>query len=204
MVNTGSSSITVTNATDDAAAPPEVLMAGGYYTADPTANPLEDGDAGRLLLNELRMLITEDRVYDAPSDANRNMPVFTQADRGEVLEISGTSAVAGSTYYYIDLTGFGFFSCEFTLVSTLGMNTGLFYNVSNEESEPDITLRDYTSDMSLTWFGSASYTSGVGTTTSYAHEKDTVTPWLCMRLHVATDGESGDGSWTIRLRKIAH
>jgi hypothetical protein len=194
---------------DDAPATAKAVGVGGKYIADPFASPLSaDGDFGEALINQIRMLVTEDRAYDAPTDANKEVPVWTQADRGDVVELTGSVAASGSSYSYFDLTGYGYFSCEF-LPNAAGGGAGctvdLSYQTSDEESQPDITLRAYNSDMSNAWFGAASFSSGAGGAVAWAHEKDTVTPWSSMRLKVTVAGfvAGTTATWTIRLRKIA-
>jgi hypothetical protein len=194
---------------DDAPATANAVGIGGKYIADPFASPLSaDGDFGEALINQIRMLVTEDRVYDPATDANKEVPVWTQADRGDVMEVTGSAAVDGSTYYYIDMLGFGYFSCEFLPNAATGgaaCTIDLSYQVSDEESQPDITARSYVSDMSVSWFGAASYSSGAGGATTWAHEKDTTTGWSSIRLKVTVDNYVAGSAvpWTIRFRKIA-
>jgi hypothetical protein len=192
------------DADDDPATANPVLI-GGKYIADPYADPIDDGDAGYALLNEIRMLITESRVYDPPTDADRNVPVFVQADRYDTTEISFSAAANQNYRYYIDLNGYAYFTVEAILnMAASDRSATLTYQVSDEDSQPDITARAYNSDMSLAWFGAAGYAAVAGTSVTYSHEKDTPTPWSSMRLNIAVSAGTTAGTVTLKIRKMAH
>jgi len=203
----GTLSIQGLDADDDPATARPVLI-GGKFISDWYADTLDDGDAGYALLNALRMLVIENRVYDSPTDADKNVPVWTQADRYDGFEATGSVSANGDTAYYVDMSGYGYFSCEFLPNASgggAGCTVSLSYQTSDEESQPDIAARAYNSDMSLVWFGATSYSSGLAGTTSYAHEKSDPTPWLSMRIKVTVSDLSDDpATWTLRFRKMAH
>lgn len=123
-----------------------------------------------------------------------------------VQEESGSVVVDGNSFHYIDMSAHDFFSVQFLPIATgTGANISLSYQVSNELSQPNIALRDYSTDVSESWFGDASFPSGVNGTEPHAHEHDTRNSWLSVRLKVTVAGRTaGSPSWKIKVRKTAN
>ena len=179
------------------------VVTGGVYTADPTASTLTDGDAGNILLNALRMQIIEDRTYDSPSDANKNIPVFIPQDRYSFSDLSGSQADADATIsYYVSMESSSFFSIQYIeSASSDGYQELKIYGSNQDDS--DLTLLTYT-NLTQDYFGSESFGSGsVGGLIENWLEKDTFTSCKALRIDIeATSLNPGDTSvWNIYLMK---
>ena len=145
------------DADDDPATANPVLI-GGIYLDDPSADTLEDADAGLALLNELRMLITESRVYDPPTDADRVVPMYQSYDNFEPLDFDQLVATDALTTHYWDSDTMPYFSL--LLATTTALATiSVTISASNDADEPDITLRNYTDITSEIYGGPINLTS---------------------------------------------
>jgi len=171
------------------------VVMGGVYYADPTADTIDDGDVGYTLLNELRMLVVEDRAYDAASDANRVIPVWNPTDLWTPEDLSGTATADGTTSYYVSLEENSRWSLQFiphedaTEVITLEV-------YQSNENDPDITARTYT-EVTDTFFGAGGFTA------ENWIEIENPTRALSMRVDVSVDGWVGPGAseWDLWLVK---
>lgn len=166
----------------------------GVYVADPTASTLTDGDAGNVLLNDQRMPIIENRVYDSASDADKTIPVFIAQDRYVFEDFSGSRADSDATFnYYADMQGYSYFSLQ-NIFSGDGYKT-LTVNASNQDGN-DITALTY-SDITADYFGSASFDD------SCWLERDTVCSCKALRIDIAISNMNpGDTAvWAVYFAK---
>lgn len=158
IVTNGTSSLAVEGVdADDDPATVNPIVVGGVYYSDPTADPIDDGDVGYTLLNELRMLVTELRTYDAASDADRNVPVWNPTDLWTAEDLSGTATADGTQSYYVSLEENSRWSIQFIPAPSAAEVITLEVFQSNED-DPDITARTYT-DVTNTFFGVGGFTA---------------------------------------------
>jgi hypothetical protein len=180
---------------DDAAATVNPVLVGGKYIADPTADTLDDGDAGYALLNLLRMIMIEDRVYDSATDANKNVPVWSVADLYDPEDLSGSTGANGTTTYYVSMDSFIRWSLQF-IPSTSGTSTFALTVAQSNEDVDDPSTATYL-DVTNTFFGVASFT----TSAWIEPENPTSCKWL--RIQVTVDNYGTDALWDLFCRKLA-
>jgi hypothetical protein len=170
------------------------LVQGGVYRSDPTLDTLEDGYVGEVLINNQRMLVVEDRVYDSASDSNKQIPVFIPQDRYSFEDLSGSQADSDATVsYYVSFEGFSFFSLQWE-ISGDGYQALKVY-ASNEDSA-DITALNYF-DVTNDWFDSTEFNTDAWL------ERDTVCSCKALRIdNTLTSLNPGDtASWSMYLMK---
>ena len=179
------------------------VLVGGVYLADPTADTIDDEDVGNILLNNQRMPITESRAYDAPTDANRNIPVFIPQDRYNFADLSGSQADSDATIsYYVSMESSSFFSIQYIESASSDGYQELKIYATNEDNS-DLTSLTYTS-VCNDYFAAQSFGSGsAGGLSEVWLEKDTFTSCKALRIDIeATSLNPGDSSvWTIYLMK---
>ena len=195
MVTNGSSSLTVEGVdADDDPVTVNPIVVGGVYYSDPTADPIDDGDVGYTLLNELRMLVTELRTYDAASDADRNIPVWNETDLWTPEDLSGSATADGTTSYYVALEENSRWSLQYIPTEAASEVITVEIYQSNED-DPDITARTYT-EVTNTFFGTGGYTA------EYWIEIENPTRALSMRVDVTVSGyTAGTSQWSLWLVK---
>ena len=181
---------------DDAAATAKPVLVGGKYILDPTVDTLDDGDAGYALLNLLRMQIVEDRVYDAPTDANKNVPVWSQADRWATAALGDSLGADGTVTKYVSMSGYLRWSIQYAITHAAAEVATLTVAQSNDEVD-DPTTATY-QDVTNTFFGVAGYT----TASWIEPENPTACVWLRVQVTV-TAWTAGTVSWTIKTKKLA-
>jgi len=170
------------------------VVTGGVYAADPTASTLTDGDAGNILLNEQRMQVVADRVYDAVSDANKSIPVFIPQDRYSFADLSGSQADSDATIsYYASMENSSFYSLQY--IPSGDGYAALTIHGSNEDVA-DITTSTFT-PITEDHFGSTSFN------TEKWLEKDTTTSMKSMRIDIEVTGLSGGDTslWSLYMLK---
>ena len=179
---------------DDTPVTGQPVQVGGVYYADPTADPIDDGDVGYLLINELRMLITESRTYDPPSDADKNIPVWNETDLWTPEDLSGTAGADGTTSYYVALEENSRYSLQYVPAPANDELITVTLHQSNED-DPDITARTYT-DITQTFWGVLGFTEE-----SWV-ETESPTRAKSMRVDVTVSGwTAGTTVWTLYLVK---
>jgi hypothetical protein len=181
---------------DDAAATVNPVLVGGKFISDPFANVLEDGDAGTALLNSLRMQIGEDRVYDAPTDANKNVPVWSQADRWATAALGSSLGANGTVTQYVSMSGYLRWSIQYAITHAAAEVATLTVAQSNNEVD-DPTTATY-QDVTNTFFGVAGFTANAW----IEPENPTACVWLRVQV-VVTDWTAGTVSWTVETKKLA-
>lgn len=198
IVTNGTASLIIEGVdADDDAVTVNPIVTGGVYYADPTLDTIDDGDVGYMLLNELRMLVTELRTYDSASDADRNVPVWNPTDLWTPEDLSGDTDEDGTTSYYVSLEENSRWSLQFIPGYVSTETITLTVHQSNEDDD-DITARTYT-DVTNTFFGTT------GFTTENWVEIEAPTRAKSLRVDVEiTDydaGEPSDPSWDLWLMK---
>jgi hypothetical protein len=94
LVKTAAESLESALATDDAAmGTREALPAAGIYLADPSADTLDNGDAGRVLLNARRMPVVDLGTLIAGEDQTRNNLHTTPGGSFLAIATAGTNTV---------------------------------------------------------------------------------------------------------------
>ena len=179
---------------DGAAFTDNPVGVGGVYLDDPTASTLADGEIGNVLVNDQRMQITEDRVYDAPTDANKTVPVFIPQDRYDTFDLSGTRATSDATFsYYVSLQGYNGFSLQY-IPSGDGYKTLTVY--ASNENVDDPTSATYT-DVTLDFFGQTSFI------TENWLERDTncTLVWLKIQVAATSLGVGLTAAWDLFGKK---
>lgn len=170
------------------------VTGGGVYFADPTANPIDDGDVGYILLNELRMQITESRTYDAASDADKNLPVWNETDLWTTEDLSGTRTSDGKSYYYVSMEEYSRYSIQFIPIPD-NEETIDFRILQSNDDNPDITARTYT-DITLDFFGCDKF--GIESWV----ERETPTRAKSLKIEITVAGyTAGTAAWTMYLMK---
>jgi len=163
------------------------VVTGGVYAANPTASTLTDGDAGSILITDQRRVATEDRVYDAVSDANKQIPVFIPQDRYSFADLSDSQADSDATISkYIDFQGQNYFSLQLS-ISGDGY-ADLTVHVSNEDVA-DILTASFL-DVTQDFFGSSSFGTSTGDSQKWL-ERDTPCSCKYIRIDVTVSGMSG-------------
>lgn len=177
---------------DDAAvgATKPVVIGGVYYT-DPTSNPIDDGDAGFLLLNEQRMAIVEDRAYDAPTAADRNVPVWNLGDRGTPETLDSTLGADGTVSKYVAMRGKLRWSLHFVPTAAAAEVIALTVLQSNDDVD-DPTTATYI-DVTNEFFGVGSFTAAAW----IEPEFPTKCVWLKVLVTV-TGWTAGTSAWKIQ------
>jgi hypothetical protein len=179
---------------DDAAVTAKPLVAGGVYYSDPTANPIDDGDAGYMLLTPERRPWVEDRVYDGSTDANKNVPVWSDVDLFSPETITGTASGNGTTSYYVILSSFSRWSIQFIPVVAAAETITLRVFQSNHDVDDPTTATFQ--DVTNTFFGV------LGFTASQWIEVANATRAKFLRIDVIVSGyTAGTPAWTIHLGK---
>jgi hypothetical protein len=170
------------------------IVVGGVYYSDPTADTIDDGDVGYALLNELRMLVVEDRAYDAASDANRNIPVWNPTDLWTPEDLSGSATADGTESYYVSLEENSRWSLQY--IPSEGSTEVITLEVyQSNENDPDITARTYT-EVTSTFFGAGGFTAETWL------EIENPTRALSLRVDVSVSGSTGATSeWDLWLVK---
>lgn len=172
------------------------VVVGGVYYADPSADPIDDGDVGYFLLNDERMQVFEDRAYDSASDANKNLPVWNPTDLWSPEDLSGSATADGTESYYVALEENSRWSLQYIPSNPDGSTSTLEVFQSNED-DPDITARTYT-EVTSTFFGTGGFTSETWI------EIELPTRALSLRVDVTVSGYTGapgDPEWSLWLVK---
>lgn len=145
------------------------LLLGGEV--DENLDTYATGSLQALKLDSQRNLATFSRAYDAPTDADRIVPVVSPYDNFEPLDFSNLVATLALTSYYWDADTFPYWSLLLS-TSTAAATIEVKIYASNDAEEPDITLRDYT-DITTDVYGDA--TISLTSVTSEAIIVDTPT-----------------------------
>lgn len=170
------------------------VVIGGVYYSDPTSDPVDDGDAAYALVNNLRMLVVEDRAYDSASDANRVIPVWNPTDLWTPEDLSGSATADGTTSYYVSLEECSRWSLQF-IPSEAASEVITMEVYQSNENDPDITARTYT-EVTSTFFGTGGFTSEAWV------EVENPTRSLSLRVDVTISGyTAGTSEWDLWLVK---
>lgn len=179
---------------DDAPVTVNPIVVGGVHYADPSANPIDDGDAGYLLLTDERRAAIENRVYDAPTDADRNVPVWSPPDLFQPEGITGSASGNGTTSYYVSMGPFSRWSLQF-IPAIAGGETITMRVFQSDHDVDDPTLATY-QDVTNEFFGVP------GFTTARWVEPSNATRTKFLRIDVIITGyTAGSPAWTIHAAK---
>lgn len=166
------------------------VVVGGVYYADPTADTLDDADAGYALLNNQRMQVVEDRVYDAPSDANRNIPVWSVPDGWAPVDLSSSLGADGTVTKYLVMLPANRVSLQFIPTKAAAETIALTLAVSNEDTG-DVTTQTYT-DVTTDLTGAASITA------ESVIEPELPISTITLRVQVTVSGwTAGTSAWDL-------
>jgi hypothetical protein len=183
------------DADDDPATANPVLI-GGKYISDPYADTLDDGDAGYALLNLLRMLIVEDRTYDAPTDSNKVVPVSDPTGKWEPATLDSSLTADGSVTKYVDMRGF--LRWALLLQMTKGAAETITLTVAQSHDDVDDPTTAVFEDVTFPFFG----TTGFSANSYIGPENQVACTWL--RIIVTVTGyTAGTSSWVLRGIKTA-
>jgi hypothetical protein len=189
----GAISVTAEGVVDDDAAvgTTKPLIAGGVYYSDPTADPIDDGDAGYILLNEQRMIVVSDRAFDPTSGANRNIPVWSPPDLWTPEDLSSSLGGDGTVTKYVVMEPNSRWSLQFIPNIVDGETQTLEIAQSNEDTG-DVSTATYT-DVGSVFFGAP----GSFTTEKWI-EPVGGTACLILRVQVSVSNySSGTPSWSV-------
>jgi hypothetical protein len=135
---------------------PPVLV-GGVHRADPSADPVDDGNVGVILINDQRMPVVEDRAYDPVSDADKVIPVWSPPDGWVPEDLSSSLGADGTVTKYIVGLPWTRFSLQFIPAPAAAETIALTIAVSNEDTG-DVATQTYT-DITNKLVGAASITT---------------------------------------------
>ena len=183
------------DADDDPATAKPVLI-GGKFIADPYANTLEDGDAGYALLNLLRMLIVEDRTYDAPTDSNKVVPVSDPTGKWEPATLDSSLSAAGSVTRYMDMRGFLRWALIYQMTKAAAEVITLTVAQSHDDVDDPTTA--VFEDVTFDFFG----TTGFVTNSYVGAENQVACTWL-LTIVTVTAYTAGTPTWVLRGIKTA-
>jgi hypothetical protein len=183
------------DADDDPATANPVLI-GGKFIADPYADTLEDGDAGYALLNLLRMLIVEDRTYDAPTDANKVVPVSDPTGKWEPATLDSSLGANGSVTKYMDMRGFLRWALIYQMTKAAAETITLTVAQSHDDVDDPTTA--VFEDVTFPFFGAAGFIVN-----AYVGPQNPVGCTWLRTIVTVTAYTAGTPTWVLRGIKTA-
>jgi len=171
------------------------VLIGGKYIDDYEAVPLTDGDAGYALLNALRMLIVQSRSYDSVTDADKVVPVVQSFDNTEPFDFSQAVATDALVAHYFSGDTFPYWTIILA-TATAGATISVKIYASNETTQPNLSLRNY-SEITADLYG------GVISLTSAADMVLAVDTPLLYDSYCITFDSDNPATWTAQGKKGA-
>lgn len=128
---------------DDAVVTGNPVLIGGQHRSDPAADTVDNLDVGNALINKQRMLVTEDRAYDSPTDAVRSVPVHSVPDGWVPEDMSSSLGADGTVTKYLVMLPHDRFCLQFIPLPAAAEVITLTVSISNEVTG-DVTTQTYT------------------------------------------------------------
>ena len=199
--NAGSNLMALEVNTDNAATDgtPNVLNVGGVYKS--SLDTYADNDASPLHMNSGGELLVQAKGYDTGTDSNKIFEVNPVSEH-HVEETLATATVQGNgtTYYYIDMDGYRYFSIQCTNTSGGEGDNTYTLEATNQDDGTAAASCAY-QDVTTALAGVASWVD-----INWFAIIDTPSSFKYVRVKVVRANDDGapanDGAWTIFAKKM--
>lgn len=190
-------------AADDAPAVGNPLLMGAKYLADIFASVVSaTGDAAGLVTDQFRRLHVRPAGYDSVGDGIRALIASSLAEP-QPQDMSQTTAVGLAPYaYYIDMDDYKYLSLQWSV--TAGTSDKILTVLATNQDDGTAPASCTYTDVTLSWFGAASFSYATGVTGSMTLEVDTPATWRYVKVLVNVGSVTPglvDNTWLLYARK---
>lgn len=180
-------------AADDAPAVGNPVYMGARYLADIFASVVSaTGDAAGLVTDQFRRLHVRPAGYDSIGDGIRALLASSLAEP-QPFDISQTTVIGLGTYDYpLDLDDYKYWTLQWSV--TAGTSDKILTVWATDQDDGTAPASCLYQDVTLSWFGAASFSVAGGATGSTVLEIDTPSTWRYVRVRIVVGSVTPGGN----------
>lgn len=187
---------------DDAVAVGNPLLLGAKYVADIFASVVAaSGNMAGLVTDQFRRLHVRPAGYDSVGDGIRALIASSLAEP-QPIDMSQTAAAADGPYaYYIDVDDYKYLSLQWSV--TAGTSDKILTVLATNQDDGTAPASCTYIDVTLDWFGAASFSVAGAATGVKSLEVDTPATWRYVKVNVQVGSVTAgaNNTWLLYGRK---